>query len=335
MSTPTFEALDLAALSDADFNRLYAEQIEPLLAADEDARKAGVKRFFQGLVIALVLAVVLAGVVLQVAGEWPPAAIAFLIAALLGAAIAYAPLGKLEESVKSKLLGALSRTISAQYVGEGFSPPAFERMRALSLTPSFDRSKFEDLFHGERLGCAYDLYEAHLEDERRDKDGDRSYVTVFRGQLIRIAFPKQFLGVTVVRRDAGVFNALRAVGSEMQRVGLGDARFERIFEVYSTDQMEARYLVHPVFMERLLALETAFKGKAVRCAFQSGELMIALEGGDKFEVGSMFEPLARQERARKVINDIAQVLNVMDAVLTAEQAPLVAKKLLGDRNDAG
>ena len=176
-----------------------------------------------------------------------------------------------------------------------------------------------------RHGCAFDLYEAHLERETKDKDGDSSWSTVFRGQLIRIHFPKPFLGVTVVRRDAGIFNGLRNMGKKFDRIGLADPKFERIFEVYGTDQVEARALVHPFFMERLLEIERAYEGKKVRCAFEDGDLLVAIEGGDKFEVGDMFKGLADPERARRIVGDIAQILKLMDAVLTAETAHLIGR----------
>jgi hypothetical protein len=323
---PTSETLDLTHLDEAGFDRLYKEQIEPWLVSHEDARRKGIASFQQGLVLSAAVGAGLAFVIYLFAKEWPPGLIFGFMATVLGSAFAYGPLSKLEEQVKGRLVDTLAKAVGVAFKTSGFDPPAFERLKALRLAPSYDRSSFEDLFHGQRQGCSFDLYEAHLESETRDKDGDRSYTTVFRGQIIRIAFPKDFAGVTIVRRDAGVFNALRSMGSQLQRVGLGDSRFERTFEVYSSDQVEARYLVHPVFMERLLELETAFKGKSIRCAFEKGDLLVAVEGGDKFEIGSMFQPMASPERVRKVVNDIAQVLKLMDAVLTAEQGPLIAQR---------
>jgi hypothetical protein len=132
------------------------------------------------------------------------------------------------------------------------------------------------------------------------------------------------LGTTVVRRDRGWFNFLDHFGSKLQRVGLEDPKFERDFEVYGSDEVEARELVHPVFMERLLALETKFDGKRIRCGFQGGDLLIAVEGRNRFEPGSMFQPLADPARVRAVINDIAEILRLIDSMLTAETAPLVA-----------
>jgi hypothetical protein len=39
----------------------------------------------------------------------------------------------------------------------------------------------------------------------------------------------------------------------------------------------------------------------------------------------MFKPLADPARARRIIDDIAEVMKLMDAVLTAEIAPLVGR----------
>jgi hypothetical protein len=75
-------------------------------------------------------------------------------------------------------------------------------------------------------------------------------------------------------------------------------------------------------MERLLELETAFKGKNLRGAFAEGDLLIAIEGGDKFEVGSMFSNLNDIARARTIVGDVAEIMRLIDAVLTAEQGAL-------------
>lgn len=322
---PTSETLDLAHMSEAQFDALYAARIEPLFQQGETDRLAAVSTFKRRIWIGAPVALAL-GVATQVYFQEPFAAlIVVAIAGVIAFTVAYLPLQKVADQVKAASLTAISEAIGVTWRLKSDPPGALRRFRDLDLLPSYDRSDFEDFFHGERQGCAFDLCEAKLEDERRDKDGDKSYVTVFRGQVIRIAFPKEFLGVTVVKRDVGVFNALRGMG-DLKRVGLGDSRFEKAFEVYSTDQVEARYLVHPVFMERLIDLETTFNGREIRCGFQEGDLLIAVEGENKFEIGDMFKPLADPARAKKIVGEIAEVMKLMDAVLTAEMGPLVARR---------
>jgi hypothetical protein len=127
--------------------------------------------------------------------------------------------------------------------------------------------------------------------------------------------------VTIVRRDAGIFNVFGGGDIEnrkLERVRLVDPSFEKAFEVWGTDQVEARYLLHPVMMERLIALETGLKGKNLRCAFEDGEMLIAVEGGNLFEPGNLFKPLVDPTRARRIVDEIAAMVRVMDQALTAQ-----------------
>jgi hypothetical protein len=316
------ETVDLAALDEASFERLYRERIEPLFRAREADRLRAVGHFKQRVAIGAPLSA-LAGLGIGVGFKEPMGGVfAALIGGLFTYTIANGPLIRLRKGVKEVSLAVLAEAMGCAYDREPLTLADMTRMLGLRLLPSYDRAGFDDHFHGERHGCSFELHEAHLEDERRDKDGDTDWVTVFRGQIIKIAFPKKFAGVTIVRRDAGVFNGMQGWGSNLQRIGIGEGRFERAFEVFGSDQVEARYLLHPVFLERLLELEQAFKGKQIRCAFEAGDLLIAVEGGDKFEIGDLFKPLTDPSRARALVNDIAQILKLIDAVLTAEQAPL-------------
>jgi hypothetical protein len=211
--------------------------------------------------------------------------------------------------------------MGASFQIAAFAPPALERIKALRLLPGYQRANFEDLFSGTHKGARFELYEGHLEQRTTDSKGRTRYSTVFRGQLIRMHFPIEFLGVTVVRRDAGVFNMFGGgdiEGRKLERVRLVASQFEKAFEVWGTDQVEARYLLHPVMMERLIALETGLHGKRIRCAFENGDLLVAVEGGNLFEPGDLFKPLVDPSRARRIVDEIASVVKVMDQVLTAQ-----------------
>lgn len=318
------ETLDLAHMTDAQFDTLYKERIEPLFVEGEAVRTTAVAMFKKRMTIGAPVALGLGVLTYVIFQEGIAGLIVAAIAAGLAFTLAYMPLQRLSERLKVGSLTMIAEAIGASYSDGGLAPPTLRRFQALDLLPDFDRSHFEDFFHGERQGCAFDLCEAKLEDERRTKNG-KTYVTVFRGQMIRMAFPKKFHGVTVVKRDAGVFNGLRGLG-DLKRVGLGDSTFEKTFEVYSNDQVEARYLVHPVFMERLNHLEQALSGRRIRCGFQEGDLLLAVETGDRYEIGDMFKTLDDPTRARRIVGDIAEIMMLMDAVLTAEMGPLVARR---------
>lgn len=315
------ERLDLAHLDDEMFERLYKTRIEPCFAANESHRLQAVAQFKQRGLIGAGVTLALAALTWMLAREPQAAFVVAFMAGIGAAVIAYQPLANMGRRLKQEYCGAIAEAMGASFSIGAFDPPAFQRMKALSLVPSFARSNFEDCFSGAHKHASYELYEAHLEQRHTDGKGRTRYSTVFRGQLIRLHFPRDFLGTTIVRRDAGVFNVFgggSSNGQKLERVGLVDPKFERIFEVWGTDQVEARYLVHPVMMERLLELETALRGKRIRCAFEGDDLLIAVEGGNLFEPGDLFKPLVDPTRARRIVNEIAGVVRVMDHVLTAQ-----------------
>lgn len=317
------EAIDLARLDEAAFQRIYKERIEPCFIANESGRREAVATFNRRALIVAAIAGAIGLAAYLASQEFGWLFASFITGAVAIGFWAYAPLAKVGETLKRQYCSAIAEAMGAQYEITPLETPAFDRMRALRLAPSFDRSKFEDHFSGAYKGASFDLYEAHLEQRRTDSKGRTRYDTVFRGQLVRMHFPRDFLGVTIVRRDAGMFNVFgggNADGRKLERVRLVDSRFEKAFEVWGTDQVEARYLLHPVMMERLIGLEAGLHGKRLRCAFEGGDLLVAVEGGNLFEPGDLFKPLVDAARAKRIVDEIAGVFKVMDQVLTAQSA---------------
>ena len=79
---------------------------------------------------------------------------------------------------------------------------------------------------------------------------------------------KSFNGKTIVRKDIGLIgNWFRKTFTSLENVKLEDPTFEKRFEVFSDDQIEARYLLTVTFMERLTQLAETFGGKTIQCCF--------------------------------------------------------------------
>lgn len=291
------------------FDTLFDTVIVPALAPYEAERRKVVKRFWRlviaGGVVGVAFAVITGALTNQHDGEgvliWGG-----IIAAVF-AGIGYMPVHRFEQRCKAKALGDLAAAMGMAYTGADFAPPAMERIQELRLIDGGTESEsYEDLFTGKRSGAEFQLYEAHL-----TKRSGKNTVTVFRGQVLRIGFPKKFLGTTVVNRDSQRWFPPKG----LQRVGLESSQFERVFEVFGSDQVEARFLVHPAFMERLMALETAMSGRNLRCAFDDSHLLVAIEGGDLFEVVEVFKPLPDREQTRKGVGELKAVLELIDAIL--------------------
>lgn len=315
-----------AAAPDDRLEALHAA-LSPWLVEREARRVAALRRagLFTGIGVAVAGAIIAVGLVAGAPGE--AALVGGLLAGIGLAAWGSAPVRALSREVKTELNRRIAAHFGLDYATEPAAPARFDAFRRHGLVPHADRRRFEDHFSGVLHGARFELYEAELKQRRRSKRRTY-YVTVFRGVLIRIDFPRTVEGVTLVTRDQGWFNGLQAMaksfgGRELERIGLVDPEFERAFEVYGTDQVMARYLLTPSFMERLLALEARMKGERVRAVFDEalapgegeGELLIAAETGNRFEAGSMLKPLDARERVETLYAEIAEIEAVIDTLL--------------------
>ncbi len=302
---------------DERFDTLWRERLEPwLLSLEAERKKAVQETYLFGIPGVLVI---LIGLAVTLAMDSPIGVFGGFFGGVGLLWLGNRRLGQVRERVKRELNQQIAEACDLDYAVMPEEPHRFAQFRSLGLLPSYNRRSFEDHFSGKILDCDFDLYEAKLEQKRRSKNRTY-YVTVFRGVLIRINFPRNVEGVTVITRDQGWFNGLSALGrsfgsNKLERIGLVDPKFEKAFEVYGSDQVLSRYMVTPTFMEQLLELENSLKGKKIRAAFDEGlgqgELLVAVETGNLFEAGSMFKPLADQARVKSVINEINLVTRII------------------------
>lgn len=196
--------------------------------------------------------------------------------------------------LKGGINGAIAQALGLEFSAEMSPGLAFQWAEAFKLLPGYDNSHFEDMWSGEIAGRPFVLHEARLTEERGTGKSRRT-VTVFEGSLMQVGFARQFLGTTLVERQGrrkrfGLFGEKEELdlgGVRLSRCDMADPRFEDAFTVWSNDQVEARYLVHPEYMERLVAIEQAFSGDNIRALFREGELLIVMESGNMFESGSL------------------------------------------------
>ncbi|MXO72440.1 DUF3137 domain-containing protein [Alteraurantiacibacter buctensis] len=256
----------------------------------EDARHKSNGRFVKAAVIFFPLAIGLA-----MLGWNVQVTMFILFFAAVGLGIwAYNPRGQAIKETKEGINSALARALGLSFSSATGETPGFLRATTFRMLPGYSRKSFEDLWSGEIGGRAFALHEAHLE-QKRQSGKNSHYVTVFRGPIMTIAAGRRFTGVTLVERSGrhkrfGFFGEkedLEVGGVRLDRVDMVHPQFEDEFTVYSSDQVEARYLVHPTYVEKLIALESAFAGQKIRTLFAEGELTVVLEAANMFESGNM------------------------------------------------
>lgn len=99
---------------------------------------------------------------------------------------------------------------------------------------------------------------------------------------------------------------------KMQKAKMEDVEFEKLFNIQTKNQIEARYLITPAFMERFKNLETAFGTNKLKCSFFEDKVMFAISTNkDLFEFGSLYHSL---KNSKAVENCYYQIKSIQDMV---------------------
>jgi hypothetical protein len=266
-----------------------------------------------------------AALVVWIVAQWsdePPDAVDLVIwlfvGALAGEAWAFGRLQReYERLYKSRVLPALAARVG-QLTYKPASAGDVEQLRAARILPECDSVHADDEIAGTHRGLGIRIIEARL--RRRSGDDTR---TVFDGLLIEIMLPRHLTGTTAVLTDEGVFGNLKTRWrtASMEPVRLEHQEFERRFEVYSDDQIEARALLTPAFMERFTALASSSGFSLPGALAEGNRLVVALPKrmgtGDLFEPPPYWKPAGGQVLVT-LERDIRAVLGMADTVVALD-----------------
>ncbi|MCM0666046.1 DUF3137 domain-containing protein [Flavobacterium tyrosinilyticum] len=141
--------------------------------------------------------------------------------------------------------------------------PEYEFISSELFTTRPDRYKTQDLISGIVDKTSFWFAEVHAEykTETRTKNGTKTtWHTIFKGIVFVADFNKNF-NVSTVVRPKGIADAIGSWFSKnvfsfgnSELVQLENTVFDEIFVTYSKNQIEARYILTPAMMERILDL---------------------------------------------------------------------------------
>ena len=101
--------------------------------------------------------------------------------------------------------------------------------------------------------------------------------------------------------------------ANLKHTTLEDVVFEKKFDVFTDDEVEARYLITPSFMERLNNMKTAFSADRVSCAFYDKYLLVGLHTSkDLFSICSLKEPVNDGKQFFTMFEEILSIIKLID-----------------------
>lgn len=216
-----------------------------------------------------------------------------------------------EKKVKKLIMPTLMQAVPGFYWQE--TPPVKpEEIEACMIIPFAKKcsKSFDDCF----LGKYRDVKVAISECDYELGSGNNSK-EILQGVVIKFSMNKNFEGTTVIRPKKPGYRDKHddLKRAQMSEVKLEDPEFSKKYVVYSTDQIEARYLITTAFMERFKEIENAFSSKFAYASFYKDSVFIAPHTGcDLFNLCSLVKPIGNKEQFETLFNEFASILNLVD-----------------------
>lgn len=213
---------------------------------------------------------------------------------------------------KDAFLNRLAQALGLQYSKTGVFP--LDEIAAHSVLPPHDRQLIEDGFVGKINGVTMAFQEVVLSSRVRDQENKVRYETGFWGILLRIKIEKALNAHTIILPRRTMANFLRRQFTPYKPANMVSPAFEKRFEVMTTDQVEARYILDPAFMERVMEATSLLSTKDVEISFLGQEILFAIEHFKPvFEIGSLLKPLTG-DQLQIVADELKMLIGLLDTL---------------------
>lgn len=246
----------MTKMTEAEFSKYFDENFRYKLEDLEQKRRkyAPIRKFFS--YFSLSLFVLLAIVWFVNASNSINQTIMGVIVVLL--IVSFLVKGAIDSSfrkpLKSKVISRVISLYGNLYLTSNKNIIKLKDILNLGLFPRATRKIDDDIIIGNYQNTNIIISECELEHTVRNGKNSHT-VTDFAGLIVKLTMNKKFSGITVV----GMNGDIRPPAG-CQSVELESVEFMKNRKVYSTDQIEARYLLTPTFMERLDNLGKRFTG---------------------------------------------------------------------------
>jgi hypothetical protein len=309
-----------AATQVLSFQQFYETSLVPVLQKLDGERKSLVNKLILYIVVCTAVAVPLF--------LFTPVFLA-VIPFVAGGLIYFFSYGtafkKMKDDFKREVIGSMISFLDKSLVYEPTSyieQFTYESSK-LYLSP-INRYKGDDMVKGMLGKTAIRFCELHTEIEKVtvNNDGKREtkVSTVFRGIFFMADFNKKFVGETFILPDVAE-TLLGSVGTMFQKmnmsrpalVKLEDVEFEKAFAVYSTDQVEARYIISTSLMQRITEFRKKTK-KRISISFINSQIFIAIPMSENMFEAPLFTSMVNYDRISEYHNYLSLCTGIVEAL---------------------
>ncbi len=247
------------------------------------------------------------------------------MAALVFGLQSYSLSNEYTQQFKSRIIGAIVRFFDKSLHYEPEDCVLESKFVASGLFQTIpDRYQGEDKVHGIIGKTQIEFSEILAEYKSRSLNSDggsqETWVTIFKGLFFVGDFNKNIKGTTVVLPDVAerLFGGFGKWIQKIQKIGwhpelitLEDPEFEKYFVVYGDDQTEARYILTPNLMERILSFRRR-TGQDLYLSFCRQNVYVAISSSDNMFEPRIFQTLWSKQLVKGYVEDMAMAVGVVE-----------------------
>lgn len=223
---------------------------------------------------------------------------------------------------KTQVVGKLLGTFNSSFKYSPTEQVSSVKYKESGLYPrAYDRYQGEDYVIGKLDKTLIEFSELHTQYKTTTRDSKgrttTNWHTIFKGLFFVADANKHFNGKTYIMPDStGLFSSIgksigNLFGTRSDKVALEDSEFERFFEVYSDDQVEARYLLSPALMRRLIAFRAEADAR-VALSFVGGQLYIAIPTNKAYFEPKFFKPAVSLDVIKEIYQDLDFITGIVE-----------------------
>ncbi|MCD9514487.1 DUF3137 domain-containing protein [Photobacterium carnosum] len=306
---------------DSKLTVLYETHLKPQLKALDHDRKKVIKQYWLSLLLGIGFAVII--IPLSFMFDLQAFGIIFsIIIAIVMHRLYSKRWDQYKKDYKHKIITKLINSIDSSF---NYKPTQCidkqDYKNSALFGRHYDRYRGEDFIEGQLDKTYLRFSELHTEykTQSRNNNGKNQdqWHTIFKGLFFVADANKHFSGqTTIIPNNHSIFSATDQKLSDIfsnnqQQVILDDPEFSQLFNIYSNDQIEARYLLSPSMIQRLINFSNR-SDHTIAFSFVDDHLYIAISSSKNYFEPKLFQQADSLTFIAAIYYDLKFVINIVD-----------------------
>lgn len=275
----------------------------------ESLRKKAVKKITTGIFIAVIVNLI----ILLLSRNFDILSFTVVIGIIFVIIMSHKDVALFKETYKKSIILEIFKKLftNVKFVPEyGISRSTLD---STNMIDTGDNFYSDDYVSAKYKNVSFEFSDVKIEEEYTDSDGDKHTVTIFEGQWYVFDFNKTFKADLQVC-EKGFRNAKRGSlfgPKKFSKVELEDIEFNKEFNVYAQNSLDAFYVLTPATMTKIKELNDKVNGKMLFC-FINNKLHVGLHSGKNLFEPQLFKKINIEENHKQAIEEVKMITHFVD-----------------------